>query len=140
MLTGRNEASLVTRDGVLMTRIPVGRWGKPSAVLANAASYSDGSVFPALYQRNRIGPVVGERVPGTGTAVVWEQQIERGLDYGVPQLGFKGRDGRWFENQEIVPEVPVYADPASVAAGRDVQLEAAVARLLRDLAAPAPAK
>jgi len=140
MLTGRHEASLVTRDGVLMARIPVGRWGKPSAVLANAASYSDGSVFPALYQRNRIGPVVGERVPGTGTAVVWEPQIERRLDYGVPQLGFKGRDGRWFENQEIVPEVPVYADPASVAAGRDVQLEAAVTRLLRDLAAPAPAR
>lgn len=140
MLTGRNEASLVTRDGVLMARIPVGRWGKPSAVVANAASYSDGSVFPALYQRNRIGPVVGERVPGTGTAVVWEPQIERRLDYGVPQLGFKGRDGRWFENQEIVPEVPVYADPASVAAGRDVQLEAAVARLRRDLAAPASAK
>lgn len=133
MLTGRNLASLVTRDGASMVDIPTGRWGKPSAVLANAASYSDGSVFPALYQRSGIGPVVGERVPGTGTAVIWERQIEGRLVYGVPQLGFRGRDSRWFENQEIVPEVSVYADPASIAAGRDVQLEATVTRLLQEI-------
>ncbi|MBK6850283.1 MAG: PD40 domain-containing protein [Burkholderiales bacterium] len=139
MLTGASHASMVTRDGVRLGTIPAARWGKPSAVLANSGSYSDGSVFPALYQRERIGPLIGERVPGTGTAVIWEQQIEPRLKYGVPQLGFMGNDGRWFENQEVVPELPVYNDPASVAAGRDLQLERAVSHLL-DKLGPAGAK
>jgi tricorn protease len=65
-------------------------------------------------------------------------QIERHLDYGVPQLGFLGKDGRWFENQEIVPDVLIAADPNAVAAGRDVQIEAAVTRLLQDLKARKP--
>jgi len=50
--------------------------------------------------------------------------------YGVPQLGFMGEDGKWFENQEIVPEVIVDADPVAVSAGRDPQLERAVQELL----------
>jgi tricorn protease len=44
-----------------------------------------------------------------------------------------GNDGRWFENQEVVPELAVYNDPASVAAGRDLQLEQAVGHLLARL-------
>jgi tricorn protease len=140
MLTGTSHASMVTRDGVRLGTIPAARWAKPSAVLANAGSYSDGSVFPSLYQREKIGPLIGERVPGTGTAVIWEEQIERKLRYGVPQLGFMGNDGRWFENQEVVPELAVYNDPASVAAGRDLQLEAAVNHLLKTLPATAAAK
>jgi tricorn protease len=133
MLTGESNGAMVTRDGVRLATIPVSRWAKPNALLANAGSYSDGSVFPALYQRERIGPVIGERVPGTGTAVIWEQQIEPNLKYGVPQLGFMANDGSWFENQEIVPDVLIYNDPASIAAGRDLQLEESVAHLLRML-------
>jgi tricorn protease len=140
MLTGQQHARMVTRDGVRLGAIPAGRWAKPSAVIANAGSYSDGSVFPSLYQREKIGALIGERVPGTGTAVIWEPQIERKLTYGVPQLGFMANDGSWFENQEIVPELPVENDPNSVAAGRDLQLEQAVAHLLKQLGAPKAAR
>ncbi|WP_170930974.1 hypothetical protein, partial [Vibrio cholerae] len=49
-----------------------------------------------------------------GTAVIWEQQQEPGLIYGVPQLGIKDEQGRWFENQEIIPDILVYNDPESV--------------------------
>ena len=133
MLTGQVVAEMVTRDGVRIAEVPVSRWTRPSALLANAGSYSDGSVFPALYQRLKIGPLLGESVPGTGTAVLWENLLDRRLDYGVPQLGFKGRDGRFFENQEIVPDVPVAADPAALAAGRDPQLERGVEVLLQQI-------
>jgi len=44
-----------------------------------------------------------------------------------------GRDGRWFENQDIVPDVPVAADPALIAVGRDPQLERAVQVLLQKI-------
>lgn len=126
MLTGQRVAELITRDGIPIAEIPVSRWTRPSALIANAGSYSDGSVFPALYKQLKIGPLLGESVPGTGTAVWWEKLLDRRLEYGVPQLGFKGRDGRFFENQEIVPDVPVAADPAALAAGRDPQLERGV--------------
>lgn len=133
MLTGQDLAGLVTRDGARVGEVPATRWTKPSALLANAGSYSDGSIFPSVYQRLKIGPVVGESVPGTGTAVWWEHQLDRRLVHGVPQLGFLGRDGRWFENQDIVPDVPVAADPALIAVGRDPQLERAVQVLLRKI-------
>jgi len=138
MLTGQSVAELVTRDGVRIAEIPVSRWTRPSALIANAGSYSDGSVFPALYQRLKIGPLLGESVPGTGTAVVWDIQLDKRLDYGVPQLGFMGRDGRFFENQEIVPDVPVAADPSAVAAGRDPQLERSI-EVLQQQIGPRPA-
>jgi tricorn protease len=133
MLTGEHHSDMVTRYGAVMGRIPSARWAKPSAVVANAASYSDGSVFPALYQRQALGPIIGERVPGTGTAVLWERQLEPRLVYGVPQIGFRFRDGTWFENREIVPDVLVRNDPAAIAKGGDPQLEAAVAKLLATL-------
>ena len=95
-------------------------------------------MFPALYQRLKIGPLLGESVPGTGTAVVWDIQLDKRLDYGVPQLGFMGRDGRFFENQEIVPDVPVAADPSAVAAGRDPQLERSI-EVLQQQIGPRPA-
>jgi tricorn protease len=139
MLTGQRVAELITRDGVPIAEIPVSRWTRPSALIANAGSYSDGSVFPALYKQLKIGPLLGESVPGTGTAVWWEKLLDRRLEYGVPQLGFKGRDGRFFENQEIVPDVPVAADPAALAAGRDPQLERGV-DLLQQQIAPRPLK
>ncbi|HAY28282.1 MAG TPA: hypothetical protein DCY47_12490 [Candidatus Accumulibacter sp.] len=131
MLTGQVVAEMVTRDGARVAAVSVSRWTRPSALLANAGSYSDGSVFPALYQRLKIGPLLGESVPDSGTAVLWEKLLDRRLDCGMPQLGFKGRDGRFFENQEIVPDIAVAADPATVAAGRDPQLERGVEVLLQ---------
>ncbi len=133
MATGRSYARFVTRKGVEMGISPDNRWSKPSAVLANAASYSDGMIFPYLYKAGRIGPVIGERVPGTGTFVWWERQQDRRLVYGVPQLGIKGRDGRWLENQEVTPNIKIYNDPNSLAKGRDRQLEVGVRYLLRRL-------
>lgn len=136
MLTGTHDTDLVTRYGAVMGRVPGGRWAKPSAVVADAASYSDGSVFPALYHKQKIGPLVGMRVPGTGTAVIWEHQQEPRLVYGVPQIGFRFLDGTWFENNEIVPDVLIPYDPQAMAAGKDLQLEAAVRVLIDQLPKP----
>ncbi|MCB1489330.1 MAG: PD40 domain-containing protein, partial [Bauldia sp.] len=133
LLTGRHDSSLVSRDGVEVIRNPVGRFTGPSVLLASASSYSDASVFPTLYQYKGIGKIVGERVPGTGTSVTNVPQIESRLTYRVPELGFQLTDGRWFENLEVVPDILVYDDPQSVAAGRDLQLERAVEYLLGTL-------
>jgi len=38
-------------------------------VLVNAGSYSEGSAFPEYYRTLKVGPIVGDPVPGTGTMV-----------------------------------------------------------------------
>ncbi len=134
LFTGDVTADFFSHDGFHASRIPVDRWGKPSILMANASSYSDGSIFPHLYQRLKIGPVVGTRVPGTGTAVWWMLQLNGNIKYGIPQLGAKDRETGWFENSETVPDVLTYNTPDDIAAGRDPQLEAAVHRMLKDLA------
>lgn len=133
ILSGTRHSVMQTRDGYVVSSFPERRWAKPSIMLANADSYSDGSIVPYFYQKEGLGKLVGERVPGTGTAVIWEQQQEPGLIYGVPQLGIKDEQGRWFENQEIIPDILVYNDPESVVAGEDRQLAAAVEALLLEI-------
>ncbi|EMI4301839.1 PD40 domain-containing protein [Vibrio vulnificus] len=132
-LSGTRHSAQVTRDGYQLSTFPERRWAKPSIMLANAASYSDGSIVPYFYQREGIGQLVGERVPGTGTAVLWEPQQEQSLVYGIPQLGFKDDQGRWFENQEVVPDVLVYNSPEDIANNYDRQLKVAIESLLAQL-------
>lgn len=133
LFTGNVYAGFVTRDDRIIGRIPTGRWAKPSALLQNASAYSDGSIFPHLYKSGGIGPIVGDNVPGTGTAVWWMYPMKGAMKWGIPQLGAKDFKTGWFENSEIVPDVLVRNDPDAIAAGRDPQLEAAVAELLKKL-------
>lgn len=133
LFTGEVTADFSSRDGFLASRIPKDRWGKPSILLVNASSYSDGSIFPPIYQRLKIGPIVGTRVPGTGTAVWWMELLNNNVKYGIPQLGAKDRETGWFENSETVPDIAVYNTPDEIAAGGDPQLAAAVKRMLGDL-------
>ncbi len=133
LFTGDVLAGFTNRSNELVGRIPTGRWARPTALVQNAGAYSDGSIFPHLYKRQQLGTVIGERVPGTGTAVWWMYPMKGALKWGIPQLGAKDFKTGWFENQETVPDLLVYNDPAAIAAGRDPQLEAAVAALLKKL-------
>lgn len=136
LFTGEVTADFQARDGFHASRIPSDRWGKPSTLLVNAASYSDGSIFPHLYQRMKMGSIVGARVPGTGTAVWWMEMLNRDIKYGIPQLGAKDRKSGWFENSETVPDIQIYNTPDDITAGRDPQLDAAIDDLLKKLSPP----
>lgn len=133
LFTGDVYAGFTTRDDRVVGRIPTARWAKPSALVQNASAYSDGSIFPHLYKSGGIGPIVGDAVPGTGTAVWWMYPMKGALKWGIPQLGAKDFKTGWFENSEIVPDVVARNDPDSIAAGKDPQLEAAVVELLKKL-------
>ncbi len=133
LFTGEVYAGFTTRDGRVVGRMPTGRWSKPSALLQNASAYSDGSIFPHLYKSGGLGPIVGDCVPGTGTAVWWMYPMKGALKWGIPQLGAKDFKTGWFENSEIVPDLLVRNDPDAIAVGRDPQLEATVSALLKKL-------
>ena len=110
---------------------PRDRWTKPSAVIMNASSYSDASVFPHVYRDLKLGPLIGDPVAGTGTAVWWvELNLIPGLSYGLPQLPLREMGGKLFENAEIAPDIPVPSDPTAWDKGEDPQLDAAIKALM----------
>ncbi len=113
---------------------PYNKWTKPSCVLIGEDNYSDASGFPYVYKTLGIGKLIGAPVPGTMTAVWWENQIDPTLIFGIPQVGSVGiKEGRYLENLQVEPDVLVYNDPASVLNGEDRQLETAVREMLKDL-------
>jgi tricorn protease len=108
---------------------PQFKWIRPSAVVMNEGNYSDAHMFPYTYRALGIGKLIGMPVPGTGTAVWWEG-LQNGMVFGIPQIGMKGLDGKYLENQQLEPDIKVANDPGIVSKGRDQQLEAAVKELL----------
>jgi C-terminal processing protease CtpA/Prc len=83
------------------------------------------------YQSKGVGKTVGMPVPGTGTFVWWEPQIDKTLVFGIPMGGWRTMDGKFCENNQLEPDVKVRNEPAAISAGRDQQLEAAVQELLK---------
>ena len=113
---------------------PYNKWTKPSCVLMGEDNYSDACGFPYVYKSLGIGKLIGAPVPGTMTAVWWENQIDPTIVFGIPQVGAIGvKEGKYLENMQIEPDILIYNDPASVLRGEDRQLEAAVKEMLKTI-------
>jgi C-terminal processing protease CtpA/Prc len=112
---------------------PLLKWIKPSIVVMGEGNYSDAHLFPVAYKLKGLGKTVGMPVPGTGTFVWWEPQIDRSLVFGIPEGGWRTPDGAWCENTQLEPDIRVANNPAALASGTDAQLKAAVDALLAGL-------
>lgn len=133
LLTGEAYSTLGRDDGPVEIE-PNNRWVWPSAVVVDSFGYSDGSVFPQAYQDNRIGPLVGDIVLNTGTAVDYvDSAVVPGLNYGIPVLPNRRIDGTLYENNIIEPEIHVPFNPNTVGLNTDPQLEAAIAALMAQI-------
>ncbi|MFK7740522.1 MAG: S41 family peptidase [Planctomycetota bacterium] len=110
---------------------PLSRWARPVCVLQNEGNYSDAHFFPYSFKTLGLGKLIGAPVAGTTTAVWWETLFDGATRFGIPELGVQDMQGNYLENQELFPDIEVYNDPESTAAGRDLQLERAVAEMLR---------
>jgi tricorn protease len=110
---------------------PEDKWKKPSIVLINEACYSDAHLFPAAYKLKNVGKTLGMPVPGTGTFVWWEAQIDPRLVYGNPMGGWRAPDGLFEEGHQLEPDILVRDEPQVISAGHDQQIEMAVKELLK---------
>ena len=109
------------------------RWTKPSISLANEANYSDGHCYAYTVKALNLGKLVGMPVPGTCTFAGWES-LQDGIRWGVPPVGVKdSTTGKFLENLQTEPDIKVMNDYAVVIKGKDQQLEAAVASLLKEI-------
>ena len=112
---------------------PYDKWVKPSIVLIGEGNYSDAHLFPVAYKLKGVGQIPGMPVPGTGTFVWWEAQIDPTLVFGIPIAGMRTPDGKFCENNQLEPDIKVRNEPEIMTSGRDQQIEAAVKELLKKL-------
>jgi tricorn protease len=110
---------------------PFDKWVKPSIVLVGESNYSDAHLFPLAYKLKGIGQVLGMPVPGTGTFVWWENQIDPTIRFGIPMGCWRTPDGKCGENNQMEPDIRVANEPEVMATGRDQQIEAAVKVLMK---------
>jgi tricorn protease len=100
--------------------------------LLNETSASDGDIFPYMFRKAGLGPLVGKRSWGGVVGISGIGPLLDGGNATVPLSGTNDVDGRWvIEGHGVDPDIVVENDPRSVIAGRDPQLERAVAELVK---------
>lgn len=109
------------------------RWTKPSISLANEANYSDGHCYAYMVKALNLGKLVGMPTPGTCTFAGWET-LQDGVRWGVPHVGVKdSTTGKYLENLQTEPDIKVMNEYDVAIKGKDQQLEAAVAALMKEI-------
>ncbi len=129
LLSGKQYFTFVSR-GQEIGADPYTRWNRPSCVLMNEDCYSNAHGFPNMYKALGIGKLIGTPVPGTMTAVWWEQIPGTHLNCGLPQIYCIDSNGRPLENQQLDPDIEIYNTPEQMLSGDDAQLRRAIDHLL----------
>jgi tricorn protease len=107
--------------------------GHKVAIL-NETSASDGDIFPHMFRKAGLGPLVGKRSWGGVVGISGLGPMIDGGSVSVPLSGTNDVDGSWvIEGHGVDPDIVVENDPKSVIAGRDPQLERAVEELVKKM-------
>ena len=120
--------------GMVPFRYPGSAGNGNFVVISNENNGSDGEAFVEHFKSRKLGTVVG--VPSWGGLV--------GILNGQPTIdngrveqsnnAFYGEEGKWLvENHGADPDILVDNDPGSAVAGRDLQLEKAIAVMLEKI-------
>lgn len=104
----------------------------PKVMLINERAGSGGDLLPYLFNKMKIGPLVGTKTWG-GLVGTWDTPpFVDGGRMVAPRGGFYDVNGEWaVEGVGISPDIEVQQNPADVIKGRDPQLERAVEEALK---------
>ena len=129
----------------------VSRWGKPDpyplysvagpmVAVTNQWAGSDGDIFCHVFKLMKLGPLIGTRTWG-GVIGIWPRHVlADGSVTTQPEFSFWFVDVAWgVENYGTDPDIEVDVAPQDYAAGRDPQLDRAIAEVLRLLEENPPA-
>lgn len=130
--TGEKYLTQVIRGKEACT-MPSRRWTKASIMLQCEYNYSNAHGTPWVYKHQKIGKLVGMPVPGTMTSVNWETLQDKSLYFGIPVIGYRQANGVYLEGLQLEPDVKVANSPDTIWKGEDLQLQAAVKTLLKDI-------
>jgi len=133
LFSGKTYLKFAPQSHLVNPSEPMDRWQKPSCVLMSEGNYSDAFIFPYIYKSNGIGKLIGMPVPGTGTAVWWETQIDPTIVFGIPMIATIGKENRPTENLQLEPDIKIHLKYEDFLNGKDTQLEEAVKEMLKSI-------
>lgn len=140
-LRRRSIASGIGREGA-PERYPVRAPSGPMAAIINENAGSDGDIFPTGFRLYGLGPLVGVRTWGGVVGIRDDKPFLDGGRATQPEYAFwEPKLGYGLENHGVAPDIEVELTPADRVAGRDPQLERAIAEVLARIpkeAAPTP--
>lgn len=124
------------RNAGRTTTYPDATFLGPLVALCNQWSASDGDIFPSMFQRAKLGPVIGQRTWGGVVGIRGLAPFVDGGAMSVPEFGTMVPGSYIIENEGVTPDILVDNLPFDEEAGRDDQLDRAIAEVLKALAKP----
>lgn len=115
----------------------------PMVALLDQNSASDGDIFPYMFRKSGLGPLIGKRSWGGVVGIQGRGSLIDGGQVFVPGSGLTDEKGNWvIEGYGVDPDIEVENDPKSEISGRDPQLERGIAEVMARLKTPVklPAK
>jgi tricorn protease len=109
----------------------------PMACLINESAGSDGDIFPFMFRKSKLGPLIGERTWGGTVGISGGTAFIDGGSVTVPVAAdFDAELGFTIENEGIEPDEFVPLLPQDIVAGRDPQLDRAIEYLKGEMDKP----
>jgi tricorn protease len=113
----------------------------PKVMLIDETAGSGGDLLPWMFRHFKVGTIVGQRTWGGLVGILGFPTLMDGAVVTAPNLGFwTPEEGFGVENVGVPPDVEVEQTPADVIAGRDPQLEKAIAIVMEELKKNPPVK
>jgi tricorn protease len=112
----------------------------PKVMIINEMAGSGGDMMPWMFHHTATGTLVGKRTWGGLVGILGFPVLMDGGAVTAPDVAiWTPEDGFTVENEGVPPDVEVEQVPADVIAGKDPQLEKAIAILMKELGSE-PAK
>jgi tricorn protease len=113
----------------------------PKVMIIDETAGSGGDLLPWMFRKFQIGPLVGQRTWGGLVGILGFPVLMDGGAITAPNLAIWTPEQGWVvENEGVAPDIEVEQTPADVIAGRDPQLEKAIAIVIEELRKTAPSK
>jgi tricorn protease len=109
----------------------------PMVALLDGNSASDGDIFPYMFRKAGLGPLIGKRSWGGVVGIQGRGPLIDGGQIFVPGSGLADENGNWvIEGYGVDPDIDVDNDPKSEIEGRDPQLERGISEVMARLKGP----
>lgn len=106
----------------------------PKVMLIDETAGSGGDLLPWMFRKFALGTIVGQRTWGGLVGVLGFPTLMDGGVITAPNLAIWTADEGWVvENEGVPPDIEVEQTPKDVMAGRDPQLERAIAVAMEEL-------
>ena len=134
VLSRDHLAGWLDRDGAFYNT-PAGAIHGPKVMLIDQDAGSGGDFLPWAFRQVGIGKLIGTRTWGGLIGVSFNPRLMDGGNLSVPFFRFFDPSSNWsVENEGVTPDIEVDLDPIATNAGRDTQLERAIAEVMAQLA------